>query len=74
MGAQYKGIREWIHCFEQLNEELNKHYEGLYRLRRMISHHGVYSLSLDFRVKENKISFLDWDTSADEKILENESI
>ena len=74
VGAQYKGIREWIHCFEQLNEELNKHYEGLYRLRRMISHHGVYSLSLDFRVKENKISFLDWDTSADEKILENESI
>lgn len=73
-GVNYKDAREWIQCFRQLEEELAKYRDRLYRLRRMINRYGIYSLSLDFVMKEHGLSFLDWDTSDDCEILKNESV
>lgn len=59
-------------CQKRLEHELNKYREKLLRFVNMVKRYQIYSCSIDFNLSDAGITFIDWDTSDDECILEYE--
>lgn len=65
---------ERIKYFNDIISALDIYNEKIFRFANMINQYGIMSFSLDFTVFNRKITFIDWDTSDDERILKYESI
>lgn len=72
-GVKYSE-QEWNKCFNEIRIVLGNFRDKLQPFCNMIKSYGVYSLSLDFKWMNNTLSFIDWDTSNDMRILENEKV
>lgn len=70
--AKYRQEKELIWCFEVLKKELDKFHVRLYEFKKMIRRYGGCSFSMDFKIINQKILFLDWDTSDDAGVLKNQ--
>ncbi len=67
-----KQKEDWMQRFTLLEKKLKAYDIKLNRFKNMVRQYGISSLCLDFKMIEDKISFIDWDTSNDERIIKNE--
>lgn len=62
-----KKLQDIIFAIEKSNEKI-------FRFTSIIRQYGIRSYSMDFTVSDRGITFIDWDTSDDERILKYERI
>jgi len=74
LGINQYSIDGWLNCFGRLRQALDLQEENLRHFRYMFRRHEVRSFSLDFQVRDTTLSFIDWDSSNDLKIVESETL
>ena len=72
LGINQYSIHGWLSCFGRLRQALDLQEENLRRFGYMFRRHEVLSFSLDFQVRGTTLTFIDWDSSNDLKIVEHE--
>lgn len=74
LGINQYNVDGWLNCFKRLQQALNLQEENLQQFEYMVRRHEVRSFSLDFQVRGITLSFIDWDSSNDLKIVESETL
>ena len=64
----------WLKSVNNLKTYLNIYKTKLTNFLTMMRRHGITSFSVDFKMGEKGFQFIDWDTSCDEIVLNNEKI
>lgn len=69
-GRVYSNEDQWRQAFFHFSRKLEAYNTGLFRFQTVVSSYKIHSMSLDFKLEKDRLSFIDWDTSDDSKILE----
>ena len=72
LGQTYTSEDQWMQTFLLFRQKLSVYNSRLAHFRSAIKANGISSMSLDFKLSRNRLSFIDWDTSDDSKILKIE--
>ena len=72
VGTTFRSENEWRQAFRRFIRQLDIYDNGLIQFREMIRKYNIQSASLDFRIVDNRLMFIDWDTSNDSIIINNE--
>lgn len=64
----------WLKIVNTLKTYLNLYQTRLANFLNMMKKYGITSFSVDFKMGEKGFQFIDWDTSYDEIVLDNEKI
>lgn len=72
LGQTYTNESQWFQTFSLFKQKLSAYYTRLTNFRSAVWAYGVNSMSLDFKLSKNRLSFIDWDTSDDNKVLKIE--